>query len=64
MGSDKETARKRRRTDFVKKNMDRFQRPATHDSVADYKRKPKNQRPVHEIDIDDDYLDEEEIWRD
>ena len=31
------------------------------DKPTQYKRKPKNARPVHEIDTDDPYLDEFDI---
>lgn len=45
----------------VRKHMEEFNRPVTIEAKTDYKRKPKKARPVHEIDLEDPYLDESDI---
>ena len=50
------------KNNFVKKYMEEFNKPKTHiDRTKKYK--AKNVRPVHEIEIDDPYLVEEDIWK-
>lgn len=50
------------KNNFVKKYMEEFNTPKTHiDRTKHYK--AKNVRPVHEIEIDDPYLVEEDIWK-
>lgn len=51
------------RNNFVAKHMEEFNRPSTHVDRTK-KTRPKYVRPVHEIDIHDQYLAEEEIWSD
>lgn len=46
---------------FVAKYMEEFNRPVTHRDRKKNNR-PKYTRPVHEIDVNDIYIDEEEIW--
>ena len=51
------------RRNWVAKNMEEFNKPATHKDRKKYS-KPKYTRPVHEIDIHDEYIDEYEVWSD
>lgn len=51
------------RRNWVHKHSEEFNRPATHKDKKKYS-KPKYTRPVHEIDIDDKYIDEHEVWSD
>lgn len=46
----------------VRKHVEEFNRPETIEPKNNYKRKPRGLRPVHEIDPDDPFLDEEDIW--
>lgn len=46
----------------VRKHMEEFNRPDVVENKKTYKRKPKALRPLHEIDPNDPYLDEEDIW--
>jgi hypothetical protein len=50
------------RRNFVAKYAEEFNRPETHRDRTKY-RKPKHSRPVHEIDPDDEFIDDEEIWK-
>ena len=45
----------------VRKHMEEFNRPDTVEPKVNYKRKCKKLRPVHEIDLEDPYLDESDI---
>lgn len=57
---DRETAKIR---NFVAKHAETFNKPATHKDKKKYS-KPKYERPVHEIDPYDEFLDESEVWTD
>jgi len=51
------------RRNWVHKHSEEINRPQTHLDKTKNKR-PKYVRPVHEIDWEDEYIDEKEIWDD
>lgn len=51
-----------KRINFVAKYAEEFNRPETYRDRTKYRR-PKQTKPVHEIDIHDEFIDDEEIWK-
>ena len=49
------------KNNFVAKYMEDFNTPKTHVDQTK-KHKPKYVKPVHQIDIEDPHIDEQEIW--